>query len=66
MFRALGALPLDIILRGLGVGATLMLGSWLAKRIVLRLDAAQFRLAIEAMMLVAGATLIWSALHEGA
>jgi uncharacterized membrane protein YfcA len=39
-----------------------MLGSWLAKRIVLRFDAAQFRLLLEAMMIVAGIALIWGAL----
>ncbi|MFO0974737.1 MAG: sulfite exporter TauE/SafE family protein [Phycisphaerae bacterium] len=65
VFRSLDALPTDIILRGLGVGSTLMIGSWLAKRIVVGLDASQFRLAIEAMMLVAGTTLLWSAATAG-
>jgi len=62
VFQRFGVLPAETIGRGLAVGSTLMLGSWLAKRIVLRFDAAQFRLLLEAMMIVAGIALIWGAL----
>ncbi|HEX7073010.1 MAG TPA: sulfite exporter TauE/SafE family protein [Hyphomicrobiaceae bacterium] len=62
VFQRFGVLPFETIARGLAVGSTLMLGSWLAKRIVLRFDAAQFRLLLEAMMIVAGIALIWGAL----
>ena len=61
VFQRFGVLPFETIARGLAVGSTLMLGSWLAKRIVLRFDAEQFRLLLEAMMIVAGIALIWGA-----
>jgi len=62
VFRNFGALPLETIFRGFAVGATLMLGSWLAKHIVLRFDAAQFRIVMEAMLLISGILLVWGAL----
>lgn len=62
VFRQFGALPIETVARGLAVGATLMLGSWVAKRIVLRFDATQFRVIMEAMMLVSGVLLLWGAL----
>jgi hypothetical protein len=65
VFRSLDALPTEILVRGLLVGSSLMLGSWAAKWIVLRLDAAQFRALLEALMLAAGVTLIWSAVTGG-
>jgi uncharacterized membrane protein YfcA len=65
VFQHFGALPTDVILRGLLIGSTLMLGSWLAKRIVLGFDAAQFRVLLEVLMLVSGIALIWGALAAG-
>ena len=62
VFQRFGVLPVETMARGLAVGSTLMLGSWLAKRIVLRFDAAQFRLLLEVMMMLAGVALIWGAL----
>jgi uncharacterized membrane protein YfcA len=62
VFRNFGALPAETIGRGLAVGATLMLGSWFAKHIVLRFDASQFRVIMEAMMLISGVLLLWGAL----
>lgn len=61
VFHAFGALPVETLLRGLVIGSSLMLGSWLAKRLVLAMDAAQFRALLEALMLVAGVVLIWQA-----
>ncbi len=63
VFQNFGALPWDTALKGLIVGSSVMAGSWLSKRIVLRMDAAHFRLVMDAMMLVAGATMLVSALH---
>ncbi len=40
-----------------------MVGSWLSKRVVLRMDAAHFKLVMDAMMLAAGATMLVSALR---
>ena len=60
-FRSFGSLPADIIAKGAAVGASLWIGSWIAKRLVERMDASQFRFVIDAMMAVAGATLLWGA-----
>jgi uncharacterized membrane protein YfcA len=62
VFQGFGALPWETAVKGLIVGSSVMLGSWLSKRIVLRMDAAHFRLVMDAMMLVAGATMLVSAL----
>jgi uncharacterized membrane protein YfcA len=62
-FRGLGALPLEVIGRGLIVGASVMAGSFVAKRAVLHLDPDKFRLLMDALMLISGATLIWAALR---
>ena len=62
VFRRFDALPLETVVRGLAVGASLMVGSRLAKAFVLQLDPAQFRLLMDAMLAVAGAVLLWGAL----
>lgn len=61
VFQRFGALPVEVAANGLAVGSSLMIGSWLAKRIVLRFDAEQFRLLLDGVMVVAGATLLWGA-----
>ncbi|MBL8380862.1 MAG: sulfite exporter TauE/SafE family protein [Burkholderiales bacterium] len=60
-FRGFGALPWPAVVKGLLVGTTLMAGSFLAKRLVLRLDPAQFRWLMDALMLAAGITMLWAA-----
>lgn len=62
-FRALGALPLDVVAQGLIVGATLMAGSFIARSIVLALSPGAYRNLIDALMLCSGATLLWAALR---
>jgi uncharacterized membrane protein YfcA len=62
---ALGVLTTQTLLLGLLVGSSLMLGSWLAKRVVQRMDAGQFKILLEAMMLAAGAWMIWAAVRGG-
>jgi uncharacterized membrane protein YfcA len=61
VFRRFDALPLETVVSGLIVGASLMVGARLAKRFVLRLDANRFRLLMDAMLAVAGAVLLWGA-----
>ena len=61
-FRAFGALPFDIIAKGLAVGASLMIGSIIAKRWVLRLDPSRFHALMELLLLISGATLLAAAL----
>ena len=60
-FRSLGALPLDTAAKGLIVGSSLVAGAFVAKRVVLALDAAKFKLLMDALLLVAGLTMLWAA-----
>ena len=62
-FRSMGALPLAIIGQGLIVGCSLVAGAFIAKRYVRQLDAARFRLLMDGLLLMAGASLIWAALR---
>ena len=63
VFRAFGALPTDAIVKGLLIGSSLMAGSFIAKRFVLKLEPSQFRQLMDALMFVSGATMLWSALR---
>jgi len=58
VFRGFGALPLEIAAKGLITGSTLMAGAFIAKRFVLQMDAARFRLLMDALMLVSGLVLL--------
>jgi len=61
VFRSFGALPWDIISRGLVIGSSLMAGSFVAKRLVLGLGAEQFRMLIEGLLLMSGLTMLGAA-----
>ena len=61
VFRSLGALPGDAIVQGLVIGASLMAGSYAAKRFVLRISPERFRLLMDGLMLISGAALLWAA-----
>jgi uncharacterized membrane protein YfcA len=61
VFRSFDALPLETVMRGLIVGASLMAGARLAKGFVLRLDASRFRLIMDVMLAGAGLVLLWGA-----
>jgi uncharacterized protein len=61
VFQRFDALPTDTLVRGLIIGATLMLGSRLAKGFVLRLDARQFRAVMDCLLAGAGLVLLWGA-----
>jgi len=60
-FRAFDALPLATLTRGLVIGASLMGGAFIAKRLVLRIDATRFDLLMDALLLAAGLSMLWSA-----
>lgn len=60
-FRSLGALPWDAVVKGLIIGSAITVGSFIARRFVLKLDAEKFRLLIEGLLLVAGLTMLWAA-----
>lgn len=62
VFRTYGVLPWETIARGLLVGSSLMVGSWFAKAIVQRMDARHYSGILEAMMVMAGLTMIYAAL----
>lgn len=60
-FRSLGALPWESFVKGVIVGSSLVAGAFIAKRFVLQLDAARFRLLMDGLLLVAGTTMLWAA-----
>ena len=60
-FNQLGALPWATFVKGLIVGSAVMLGSYASKPFVLRMAPEQFRLVMDALMFVAGATMIATA-----
>ena len=62
-FRTLGALPIEIITKGLIIGSSLVAGAFIAKRLVLKLDGEKFRLLMDGLLLVAGLTMLWAALR---
>jgi uncharacterized membrane protein YfcA len=60
-FRTFGALPNEAIVQGLIIGSSLMAGSVLSKRFLLRMPAERFHLMMEGVMLFAGATMLIAA-----
>jgi uncharacterized protein len=62
VFQRFDALPPETALRGLIVGGSVMAGSWVARGFVLRLDAQQFRLLMDGLLICAGAVLLWWAI----
>ncbi len=62
-FRAFDALPLATLTRGLVIGASLMAGAFIAKRLVLRIDATRFDLLMDALLLAAGLSMLGSAVQ---
>jgi uncharacterized membrane protein YfcA len=60
-FGAASALPLDLVVKGIGVGAALMAGAFVARRIVLRMSTQTFGHLVDGLMLVSGLSLFWAA-----
>ncbi|MBV8652073.1 MAG: hypothetical protein JO255_11445 [Alphaproteobacteria bacterium] len=60
-FRQFGALPWEAILKGLIVGAALMVGSFAGRLVVLRLSTGAFQHLLDGLMLASGLTLLWAA-----
>ncbi|MBI1942123.1 MAG: sulfite exporter TauE/SafE family protein [Betaproteobacteria bacterium] len=61
VFRNFGVLPLEIALKGLIVGSTLMAGAFIAKRFVLRMEPGHFNVLMDALMLISGTALLLAA-----
>jgi uncharacterized membrane protein YfcA len=62
-FQQFGALGMDTFLKGLFAGSSLMVGAFVAKRFVLKLDPNAFRLIMDAIMIAAGLSMLWNASH---
>jgi uncharacterized membrane protein YfcA len=60
-FERFGALTPDVALKGLITGFSLMFGAFIAKRFVLKLEPDAFRLVMDGIMIVAGLSLVWTA-----
>ncbi|MDP2333353.1 MAG: sulfite exporter TauE/SafE family protein [Reyranella sp.] len=62
-FREFGALPLDIVLKGLISGSSVMAGTYLARLIVERLSIATFQHLLDGVMVISGMVLLWTAIR---
>jgi uncharacterized protein len=60
-FERFGALTFDVAIKGLVAGSSLMFGAFIAKRFVLQLEPDIFRLIMDAIMIVAGLAMLWTA-----
>ncbi|MGH8431946.1 MAG: sulfite exporter TauE/SafE family protein [Solimonas sp.] len=60
-FRQFGALPVDIVLKGLISGSSVMAGTYTARLIVERLSVDTFQRLLDGVMIVAGIALLWAA-----
>jgi len=62
-FRTFGALPLDIVVKGLISGSSVMAGTYLARLIVERLSVTTFQRLLDGVMLISGTVLLWTAIR---
>ncbi|MFC7287266.1 sulfite exporter TauE/SafE family protein [Herminiimonas glaciei] len=60
-FREFGAMPLDIFIKGLLVGASLMAGTFIGKAVVLKLSNQAFQHLLDALLFCSGVSLLWAA-----
>jgi uncharacterized protein len=62
-FQHFGALPTETLIKGLIAGSSLMAGAFIAKRFVLRMEPAVFRVVMDGLMIVSGLSMLWNAIH---
>ncbi|GGC01902.1 UPF0721 transmembrane protein [Oxalicibacterium flavum] len=62
IFGQSDALPFDIVLKGLLVGASIMAGTFAGKVVMLRLSERAFQHLLDALLLCSGLSLLWAAL----
>jgi uncharacterized membrane protein YfcA len=62
-FERFGALTWDVGLKGLIAGSSLMVGAFIAKPFLLKLNPDVFRLVMDVIMLAAGLSMLWNAFH---
>ena len=60
-FRQFGALPLDIVTKGLISGSAVMAGTYTARLIVERLSVVTFQRLLDGVMVISGIALLWAA-----
>jgi uncharacterized protein len=60
-FQIFGALPLEIVAKGLITGSSVMAGAFIAKPFVLRLDPSVYRLVMDVLLLISGLIMLWNA-----
>ena len=62
-FRTFGALPTDIVIKGLITGSSVMAGTYLSKLLLERLSLAIFQRLLDGVMLLSGLALLWAAMR---
>ena len=63
-FEQFGALTRDVAIKGLIAGSSLMAGAFIAKPFLMKLNADVFRLVMDGIMIAAGLTMLWNAVHS--
>jgi uncharacterized membrane protein YfcA len=61
VFEHFGALPARVMAKGLVTGASIMLGTFAARRIVARMSPGTFRLVVDGLMFSSGLSLLFAA-----
>jgi hypothetical protein len=61
-FQRFGALTLDVAIQGLIAGSSLMAGAFIAKPLLLKFNPDTFRLVMDGIMLMAGASMLVNAI----
>jgi len=59
-FGGLGALSVAIVIQGIIVGSSLMIGTWVSKQIVRKMNVVAFRYMLDILLLVSGISMIWA------
>ena len=62
-FRQFGALPTEIIVKGLISGSSVMAGTYTARLIVERISVTTFQYMLDIVMVISGLALLWQALR---
>jgi uncharacterized membrane protein YfcA len=62
-FRSFGALPTDLVLRGLITGSSVMAGTYVSKLLLERISVVHFQRLLDGVMLISGVALIVAALR---
>jgi len=62
-FQRFGALPMDIVLKGLISGSSVMAGTYTARLIVERLSVTTFQRLLDGVMVLSGSALLWAAVR---